>query len=80
MGYEVRGMTARKPVLTTPVGIAPTQTLGWELFHEPDIEGMRVISAKDAATCCLVIFTHKLTRPGSLMWDDPNTHKRERYP
>ncbi|MFT4039181.1 MAG: RES family NAD+ phosphorylase [Thermomicrobiales bacterium] len=80
MGYEVRDMTVRQPVLTAPVGIAPTQTLGWELFHEPDIEGMRVISARDATSCCLVIFTHKLTRPGSLIWDDRNSGQVESYP
>lgn len=80
MGYEVRGMVSRSPVLTAPVGEAPTQTLGWELLQEPGVEGLRVISAKDSTTCCLVIFTHKLSRPGSLVWDDPNTKQRESYP
>jgi hypothetical protein len=79
MGYEMRSMTTRKPVLTAPVGESPTQVLGWELFQEPGVEGMRVISAKEATTCCLVIFTHKLQRPGSLSWDDPNTKQRESY-
>lgn len=80
MGYEMRGMATRNPVLSAPAGEAPTQVLGWELFQEPGVEGMRVISAKDATTCCLVIFTHKLSRPGSLSWDDPNTQQRESYP
>lgn len=80
MGYEMRGMTLRNPALTAPVGEAPTQILGWELFQEPGVEGMRVISARDATTCCLVVFTHKLSRPGSLSWDDPNTRQRESYP
>ncbi len=80
MGYELRGMAARHPILTAPAGEAPTQTLGWELVQEPTVEGMRVISAKDATTCCLVVFTHKLQRPGSLVWNDPNTNRRESYP
>jgi hypothetical protein len=80
IGYEMRSMTIRNPVLAAPVGEAPTQVLGWELFQEPGVEGMRVISAKDATTCCLMVFTHKLQRPGSLVWDDPNTSRRESYP
>lgn len=80
MGYQVRGLATRSSVLSAPVGEAPTQILGWELFQEPGVEGIRVISAKDATTCCLVVFTHKLSRPGSLAWDDPTTKQRESYP
>lgn len=80
MGHEVRGMATRKPVLTAPAGEAPTQILGWETFQEPGVEGVRVISARDASTCCLVVFTHKLQRPARLAWNDPNTNRRESYP
>jgi len=77
-GYELRGRPG--VVLDQPVGLAPTQILGQELFHAPGIEGIKAISAKNPTTCCLIIFTEKLTRPGSLAWDDPNTGTRERYP
>lgn len=79
-GYEQRRLGALPNVLSQPTGVAPTQTLGWELFREPGIEGIKAISAKVPTTCTLVIFTHKLMRPGSLAWDDPNTGNRERYP
>lgn len=77
-GYEQR----RRPgvVLNQPVGLAPTQILGRELFQASGIEGIKAISAKNPTTCCLIIFTEKLARPGSLTWDDPNTGNRERYP
>lgn len=77
-GYERR--QAAGSVLNQPTGLAPTQMLGWELFQEPNIEGIKTISAKVPTTCSLAIFTHKLTRPGSLAWDDPNTGQREHYP
>jgi RES domain len=79
-GYELRGQTGPGFVLTAPTGVAPIQMLGWELFNEPHIEGIKVISAMKAVTCCLVVFTHKLQRPGSLSWHDPNTNRRESYP
>ena len=79
-GYERRGRPDPGIVLTEPTGIAPTQQLGWELFGNPKIEGIKAISAKVTTTCSLVVFTHKLSRPGSLMWDDPNTGQRETYP
>ena len=80
LGYEHRGQAAPGVVLTAPTGAAPTQQLGWELFNLPDIEGVKYISALVSITCCLIVFTHKLHRPGSLSWDDPNTGHRERYP
>ena len=79
-GYQQRSLPGPLVTLRSPVGIAPTQTLGWELFHEPGIEGIKAISAKAPTTCCLVIFTHKLQRPSSLAWGDPNTGRRESYP
>jgi hypothetical protein len=79
-GYEQRGLVSPPVVLTAPTGPAPTQTLGRELFQQPGIEALKVISAKVPTTCCLVIFTHKLLRPNTLMWDDPNTGRREAYP
>lgn len=80
MGYEERGRTGPSVVLSAPTGVAPTQLLGLELFDRPEIEGITYISAKVPVTCCLVVFTHKLNRPGCLSWDDPNTGKRESYP
>jgi hypothetical protein len=81
-GYEKRGLGLPPPlgVLTTPIGLAPTQQLAWELFQDRRIKGIISISAKVPTTCCLVVFTHKLQPPDSLSWDDPNTGRQERYP
>jgi hypothetical protein len=80
LGYELRGQAAPSVVLTAPTGAAPTQQLGWELFQMPNVEGIKYISALVSVTCCLVVFTHKLQRPSSLAWHDPNTGSRESYP
>ena len=72
-GLQQRSLPGPLVTLRSPVGIAPTQTLGWELSSEPGIEGIKAFSAKAPTTCCLVIFTHKLQRPSSLAWGDPNT-------
>ncbi len=63
-----------------PTGMAPTQQLGGELFREPGVEGIIYVSAKVPTMPCLVVFTHKLTRPGSLRWRDPRTGSVESYP
>lgn len=77
IGYQRRGPGR---MLEAPTGVAPTQKLGWELFHEAGVEGVKTISATNATACCIVVFPHKLTRPGSLAWDDPNTGQREQHP
>ncbi len=79
-GYGQRASAGPSVVLNAPVGPAPTQDLGRELFGERGVEGVKYISAKVPVTCCLVVFTHKLQRPGSISWHDPNTGQRESYP
>lgn len=78
-GYERRGAEDSAITVRRPIGMAPTQQLGWELFSKAGIQGIKTISAQVPTTCSIVVFTHKLP-PGSLTWHDPNTGRWESYP
>lgn len=66
-----RGYQTRNPItpISEPVGIAPTQDLGKELFSS-GAEGFRAISAKVPYHRTLVVFTERLHAGSSLTFID----------
>ena len=70
VGYATRSATTS---VKEPTGIAPTQELGSALFHAPEVEAFRTLSAKVPDCKALIVFPDKMKAGSWLRFVDPRS-------
>jgi RES domain-containing protein len=77
-GYQLRGL---RGTVGGPVGLAPTQELGEDLFNRmPQAEGFLTLSAKVPYHKILVVFPQNLQPGSKIEWHNPATGNLESIP